>query len=348
MNTVVAGDPMSTSNQFSAIAIKIIATFAFIALLSTHAYAADSCLQWGVNNNGFLWLSQSNNDGASLELKQTGSNLTGKGSYWYNYDTGKIGVGSIEGRAANGPVVGTIKGNAFEVTVYWSNKSIGIYTGQIGPQGLVVGKTYDKTDLGARADFNSSEPLECLKTAKGGLALGRVKTTAAPATVTSVCDAAKSARARNSPAAPGLERHCAALNPKAAGLASVSAKPNVALGRVKTNATDPKPSICDAAQSARARNSPAAPGLERQCNALLNDPGTSSASTPTNQNDASAFSPQSPQDQLPAQNPFLQNPNGYNQDNGYYQNNGGYPYNQNGQGSQGVNSVPVPKGALQR
>ena len=45
-----------------------------------------------------------------------------------------------------------------------------------------------------------------------------------------------------------------------------------ALGRVKlppgTPAAAPV-SICDAAKSARARNSPAAPGLERQCNAIL-------------------------------------------------------------------------------
>lgn len=43
-------------------------------------------------------------------------------------------------------------------------------------------------------------------------------------------------------------------------------KPPVALGRVKlTGLASPAPSICEAARSARARNSPAAPGLERQC-----------------------------------------------------------------------------------
>jgi len=49
----------------------------------------------------------------------------------------------------------------------------------------------------------------------------------------------------------------------------------------------------------------------------------------------------SPQGQSNQQSPFYQDPNGYNQNNGGYQN---YP---NGQGG-GVNSIPVPKNALQR
>jgi hypothetical protein len=40
-----------------------------------------------------------------------------------------------------------------------------------------------------------------------------------------------------------------------------------AQGRVKTDTPVPKPSICEAAEKARARNSPAAPGLEAKCRA---------------------------------------------------------------------------------
>jgi hypothetical protein len=50
--------------------------------------------------------------------------------------------------------------------------------------------------------------------------------------------------------------------------------PSVAFARVKTSG--PTPPICDAARSARARNSPAAPALERQCTAA----GGSFAPTP--------------------------------------------------------------------
>ena len=86
------------------------------------------------------------------------------------------------------------------------------------------------------------------------MALGRVKTgNDAPAPKMSICDAAKSARARNSPAAPGLEKQCEELG----------SNETVAFARIRTEG--PSPPICDAARSARARKSPAAPGLERQC-----------------------------------------------------------------------------------
>lgn len=95
------------------------------------------------------------------------------------------------------------------------------------------------------------------------LALGRVQTppgTSPPAAKT-ICESAESARARNSPAAPGLEAQCRA------------SQPGVALGRVAAPATSGPPvPICDAAKSARARNSPAAPGLEAQCRALGGGP----------------------------------------------------------------------------
>jgi hypothetical protein len=90
-------------------------------------------------------------------------------------------------------------------------------------------------------------------------ALGRVQTTAPTGPAMSICDAAKSARARNSPAAPGLEAQCLASKP-----------PVKSLGRVETPFIPgpPRP-ICEVANEARARNSPAAPGLESQCRAEL-------------------------------------------------------------------------------
>ena len=72
-----------------------------------------------------------------------------------------------------------------------------------------------------------------------------------------ICDAARNARARNSPAAPALEAQCRASHPP------------VTLGRVAgTSQSGPPVPICDAAQSARDRKSPAAPSLEAQCRAL--------------------------------------------------------------------------------
>jgi hypothetical protein len=58
-----------------------------------------------------------------------------------------------------------------------------------------------------------------------------------------------------------------------------------------------------------------------------------------NQNNSPSWSPQG---QSYQQNPYAQDPNSY------YQNNGGYQNYQNGQGGSPLNSVPVPKSALQR
>jgi hypothetical protein len=83
----------------------------------------------------------------------------------------------------------------------------------------------------------------------------------------SICDTARDARARNSPAAPNLEAQCQAL-------------PAKTLGRLNPTAAAPAPShsICDAARDALSRNSPAAPNLVSQCR---NAGGLASAS-PTN------------------------------------------------------------------
>ena len=99
------------------------------------------------------------------------------------------------------------------------------------------------------------------------LALGRVPASSgAPLPAKTICESAASARARNSPAAPGLEAQCRA------------SEPGMALGKVAISESSAPPvPICDAAKSARARNSPAAPGLEAQCSALGGGPKLPSA-----------------------------------------------------------------------
>src|SRR5437867_1231855 len=195
-----------------------------MVVLSASSMAADACSQWGVQ--GTLTLVQTNNStGAQLKLEQTGSQFKGTASYAYGRETSLLGIPHVEFRSAEGPIVGTVAGNMFEATIFWNNNSVGVYSGQIGPQGLLVGRTYDKTDPAATADFHSDKALVCLTraesapglgtaAAKPTLALGRVQTRAAAPSSTSICDAAQSARARNSPAAPGLERQCSALTEK--------------------------------------------------------------------------------------------------------------------------------------
>jgi hypothetical protein len=105
-----------------------------------------------------------------------------------------------------------------------------------------------------------------------GKALGRVQSTT-PAVAMSLCDRAKDARARNSPAAPMLEAQCEASKHPAG--------PPVALGRTGTpNPNAGSVPICDQAQDARARNSPVAPQLEARCRAIGGGQGMPVEETP--------------------------------------------------------------------
>jgi hypothetical protein len=90
------------------------------------------------------------------------------------------------------------------------------------------------------------------------VAFARVKTTGS---MPAICDAAASARSRNSPAAPSLEKQCAAQTPP------------LALGRVQSaeaapNSTTGK-SFCEMAEAARAANRPTAAALQQRCDAEL-------------------------------------------------------------------------------
>jgi hypothetical protein len=102
-----------------------------------------------------------------------------------------------------------------------------------------------------------------------------------------ICDAAKSARARNSPAAPGLEKQCAAqqgiapsvyssatetTNDRSAEAALLQSNAPKALGRV-TATTVPgstgigTKSMCEMAADARAAQRPTAAALQQRCDA---------------------------------------------------------------------------------
>lgn len=104
----------------------------------------------------------------------------------------------------------------------------------------------------------------------GPVALGRVQSTTPKGSPMSICDRARDARARNSPAAASLDAQCRAA----------TEKPPVALGRVQS--TTPKGStlsICERAQDAHARNSPATPSLDAQCLVYLEAKGATIAKT---------------------------------------------------------------------
>lgn len=126
------------------------------------------------------------------------------------------------------------------------------------------------------------------------LSLGRVNTGSTPSgPPMSLCDRARDARARNSPAAPNLEEQCRKTQPpvkslgraghevgsartsttlEAAPVSAASATPAATTATTPRTALAADPPICAAARNARARNSPAAPNLEAQCRAAGGTP----------------------------------------------------------------------------
>ena len=211
---------MICSNKISAAVTVWLALGA--ALAAAPALAVDGgCAQWDVSG---AWAAvQTNEATVSLTLQQAGAQFHGNASYDYIHNIHHdILIDDEERRTDSGPIVGTVTGNSFEATVYWSKNQIGIYTGQIGPQGLIVGSTYDKNDPQTRADWHSNRVVSCQASVviAPPMALGRVKEppkalgrvgTAAPRDPNmTMCDYARSAKARNSPAAPNLERQCLA------------------------------------------------------------------------------------------------------------------------------------------
>lgn len=245
------------------------------SMASAPAFAAGECLDWNVA--GSWHLRQSNGTEVTLRLQQTGTHLQGVGEYsHYNNDTHKV-------QTIGGPVDGSLEhGGVIRLTVFWSNSTAGHYTGQVEADGGMTGYTVDQNDPSNKATFRASGYPQCVSraaaapSAKPTMALGRVQSPAGTpaATAGTICEAAASARARNSPAAPGLERQCAASKPTVQ-LGRVP-EPTTNLGRVKpppvqlgrvapSGAPATERSICEAAADARARKSPAADGLERQC-----------------------------------------------------------------------------------
>lgn len=165
--------------------------------------AEGDCTQWSVD--GPRIVSQSNGTTVRMQLTQTGTRVLGDGQF-SAYD-------NDEGRAVTigGPVDGTLDGNVLRLNAYWSDRHAGAYLGQISPDGHISGTAHDVNDPANKATFQAGEAMCVARAgpaAKTGPALGRVQidpNTPRP----SICDAAVSARARNSPAAPGLERQCA-------------------------------------------------------------------------------------------------------------------------------------------
>ena len=191
------------------------------ALVLVPGSARAACSQWDMPAR--MTIQQTNETSIGLELSPVEGGFAGKAVNIYYSErmdsTGQV-VGSVEGQ---------VGGSKVQFTVHWGQdiyrhvpNATGIYTGTVGPQGRMTGFTYDALNPDTKADWYGTEVLTCHAAAAPApapaspVALGRVKPVngSEPAPRPTICEAARSARARNSPAAPSLERQCAAAVPK--------------------------------------------------------------------------------------------------------------------------------------
>lgn len=179
-----------------------------LAMLFSHGAQAE-CRQWDAT--GGWHAIQSNISAGSdttqplFSLEQSGSELRGTASF----HRAARGEGDLQHNAS---VDGVIQGNAMELTAYWDDGAIGVYKATISSLGRAEGDAHDRLNPANNAHWYSDRRFNCLAAAPAtapSVGFGRIAPRTATAPGTTICDTAKSARARNSPAAPGLERQCA-------------------------------------------------------------------------------------------------------------------------------------------
>lgn len=202
-------------------------------LLPAAAHAA--CSQWDISGG---WSAvQSNDTKPTFVLQQTGAQIHGNANYSYIHKSRCVlAYCGDDTYSVEGSVDGTIEGDSIDITTYWNNDTVGVYTGKINPQGRIEGSTYDRQHPQTMARWYSDRTIKCLADENGAV------------------------QADNSPSSntPPVD----------------SKPPPVALGRTQTGAPAPplnrvgdEPLICTRARDARTRNSPVAPALEAQCEA---------------------------------------------------------------------------------
>ncbi len=202
---------------FSTLLGRIVFGSIFAVLLPSAAEAA--CELWDLSGSWTMAQSNIKNGPVYFNLEQNGTELRGDAAY-------ETVLSEEWGQTTlSGSVSGTVKGNKFKVYVVWSlpsyspvRRSKGVYSGTIGSQGRLKGTSYDADNIQSHATFSGQKNFLCAESTGAASAplvevpyqaLGRVKKSdTVPVAPLSICESARNARARNSPAAPGLERQC--------------------------------------------------------------------------------------------------------------------------------------------
>ncbi len=205
---------MKRRSRNSAARLGKFTTGALVAMAFCGAAQA-ACPQW--NLNGDWNIVQSNDTVAPFRFHQEGKFLKGTAAVSHTYEEDCIGVGCdthVESDTAT--VDGEINGDSIEFTAYWSKGPIGHYEGTINDRGRLKGTGYERRAPDTIVSWYSRENANCIATSSDALTVeepgtikagGRVKT-GTPGPALEICEAARKAAKRNSPAAPGLRQKC--------------------------------------------------------------------------------------------------------------------------------------------
>lgn len=223
-------------------------TSSVLGLFVGTAMPATACDQWLAPAQ--MVVTQTNGPVVGFSVIQEGTKIHGFATY------------QTTQRTIIGNYSGTIVGDVFHARVLWTysgvsaigqyNGTIKPYAGVSEPKGYIFeGTTYDEYRQPPDLQSWNAYHFTCQPAASPA---------PSPPVNVSQTPAGDSATAVHSKA-----RIDARAKESASDERATAAAPTVAFAA--THGSGPRPAICDAARSARARNSPAAPGLERQCTA---------------------------------------------------------------------------------
>ena len=189
--------------------------------------------------------------------------VTGMFVAWEGVDTKVVNnIHLFCGEAAGAQVVNDVPSAVFDAPKYEGSGLMHSYSGagketQRCPAGQLAVGLHGRSGIWVDAIGLICAPSVLASTGNTVSSIGKIGPPSPPVARRPICEAARDARARNSPAAPNLEAQCEASKTV---VTSIGKKP--VSGPPKPG---PTMSICERARDARARNSPAAPNLEAQC-----------------------------------------------------------------------------------
>lgn len=194
------------------------------------AVAQVPCSQWDLNGDWVFIQSNMLRWGQpSLQLRVTPDGIEGSARHQYSWEEEGFLRDYTVYRWRNGSVDGTINRDSIELYIFWENNTTGIYTGKINSLGRLVGSSYQRENPQNKAEWYSDRKANCVARV-AGTGVATTKSASIPgesgvksggrvvlsgggqqSSNLSKCQAAKIARERNSPAAPGLTSQCLAL-----------------------------------------------------------------------------------------------------------------------------------------